>query len=181
MTQSTGFFNKRYVNNFIPLSAKQEPAVGQIAPDFELPRVGGSTVRLSDYRGQQPVFLAFTRIFTEKLFCPFCYPHIVDLKERYSDIKLRGAELLMISSTDQVQSEQVVADLELPYPFLYEPDCVNFRAYGAGQALGAPLPAQYVVDLDGVIRFRHIFSFSDHNAETDEILTVLERYSKATS
>lgn len=174
MTQSSGFFNQRYVDNFVPLPGKEEPAVGQFAPDFELPRVGGNPVKLSDYRGQQPVFLAFTRIFTEKLFCPFCYPHIQDLKERYSEIVDRGAELLMISSTDQIQSEQVVSDLDLPYPFLYDPKCESFRHYGAGQALGAPLPAQYIVDLDGKIRFRHMFSFVDHNAGIDEVLTLLE-------
>ena len=174
MTQSSGFFNQRYVNNFVPLPGKGEPAVGRLAPDFELPRVGGDLVKLSDYRRQQPVLLAFTRIFTEKLFCPFCYPHIQDLKQRYSEIVDRGAELLMISSTDSVQSEQIVSDLDLPYPFLYDPKCESFRNYGAGQALGAPLPAQYIVDVDGIIRFRHMFSFVDHNAGIDEVLTILE-------
>lgn len=35
---------------------------GELAPDFELYDVGGSTVRLSDYRGK-PVLLAFLRGF----------------------------------------------------------------------------------------------------------------------
>ncbi|WP_299406876.1 peroxiredoxin family protein [Acaryochloris sp. IP29b_bin.148] len=172
MTQSSGFFNRCYIDNFVPLPGQGEPAVGRPAPDFELPQVGGDLVKLSDYRGQQPVFLAFTRIFTEKLFCPFCYPHIQDLKQRYSEIVDRGAELLMISSTDHVQSEQIVSDLDLPYPFLYDPTCKSFRNYGAGQAL-APLPAQYIVALDGKIRFCHMFSFVDHNVGIDEVLTLL--------
>lgn len=177
MTQSSGFLNQRYLKNFVPLPGMKEPAVGQLAPDFELPCVGGDLIKLSDYREKKPVFLAFTRIFTEKLFCPFCYPHIQDLKQRYSEIVDRGAELLMVSSTDQVQSEQVVSDLMLPYPFLYDPACVSFRNYGAGQALGAPLPAQYVVDLEGRIRFRHMFSFVDHNAGMDDILAILDQLS----
>lgn len=172
MTANSGLFNRRFARNFVPLPGFRVPEVGQSAPDFTLPRVGGEPVRLSALRGQ-PVVLAFTRIFTEKLFCPFCYPHIQDLKQRYGEIKKVGAELLMVSSTDARQSAQVVADLELPYPFLYDPDCRIFRLYGAGQALGAPLPAQYIVDAKGRILYRHLFSFIDSNASTDEVLGVL--------
>jgi peroxiredoxin len=175
MIGNTGLFNQRFAKNFIPLPGFQVPGVGELAPDFILPRIGGELVRLSDYRGQQPVVLAFTRIFTEKLFCPFCYPHIQDLKQRYQDIRDRGAELLMISSTDRVQSEQIVSDLNLPYPFLSDPDCTTFRLYGAGQALGAPLPAQFILDREGRITYRHLFTFIDSNAEPDRILQELKR------
>ncbi|MCU0533132.1 MAG: peroxiredoxin family protein [Hydrococcus sp. Prado102] len=175
MTGNTGLFNERFAKNFIPLPGFRVPSVGDVAPDFTLPRIGGGVVKLSDYRGQQPVVLAFTRIFTEKLFCPFCYPHIQDLKQSYQEIRDRGAELLMISSTDPVQSEQIVSDLYLPYPFLYDPDCNTFRLYGAGQALGAPLPAQYIIDREGRITYKHLFSFIDSNAYTDLILKELEK------
>jgi peroxiredoxin len=177
MTGNTGLFNERFAKNFIPLPGFKVLSVGDVAPDFTLPRIGGGVVKLSDYRGQQPVVLAFTRIFTEKLFCPFCYPHIQDLKQRYQEICDRGAELLMISSTDPIQSEQIVCDLNLPYPFLYDPDCTTFRLYGAGQALGAPLPAQYIIDREGRITYKHLFSFIDSNAYTDLILKELDKIS----
>ena len=119
--------------------------------------------------------LAFTRIFTEKLFCPYCYPHIQELKGRYQDIKDKGAELLMITSTDPIQSQQIVDQLSLPYPFLYDPDCSIFRRYGVGQALGAPLPAQFVINREGRITFRHLFSFVDGNAFSDKILAELDK------
>jgi len=40
---------------------QRTPAPGTIAPDFALPRLDdrGQTVRLSDYRGKQPVALIF--------------------------------------------------------------------------------------------------------------------------
>lgn len=179
MTDNTGLFNGRFAKNFIPLPPFNMPGVGELAPDFTLPSIQGDRVKLSDYKGKQPVVLAFTRIFTEKLFCPFCYPHIQDLKERYREFRDRGAELLMISSTDPVQSQLVVDNLNLPYPFLYDPDCITFRNYGAGQALGAPLPAQFVVDREGRITFRHLFSFTDSNAETNTILAELDKLIKA--
>ncbi len=175
MPENTGLFNNRYVSNFIPRSPSQVPEVGELAPDFSLPLIGGDRVQLSDYWKRQPVVVAFTRIFTEKLFCPFCYPHIQDLKEGYQAIRDRGAELIMISSTDPVQSQQVVDQLELPYPFLVDPDCVTFRRYGVGQALGAPLPAQFVVNQAGRITYRHLFSFVDTNAKTDTVLAELDK------
>jgi peroxiredoxin len=171
----TGLFNERFAKNLIPLPGFTVPQVGEVAPDFRLPRVQGESVKLSDYFGQKPVLLAFTRIFTEKLFCPFCYPHIQELKDRYQEIQEAGAELLMISSTDPVQSAQVVEDLALPYPFLYDPACTTFRRYGAGQALGAPLPAQYVLDKTGRIVYRHLFSFADHNVDTSDVLAILKK------
>ena len=177
MIENTGLFNHRYVSNFIPRPPAQSPAVGELAPDFSLPRIGGGRVQLSDYRGQQPVVLAFTRIFTEKLFCPFCYPHIQQLKMGYPDIRDRGAELVMIASTDPIQSQQVVDQLGLPYPFLFDPDCATFRRYGAGQALGAPLPAQFVVNREGRITFSHLFSFVDSNAKPDAVLAELDKLS----
>ena len=177
MTENTGLFNNRYVSNFIPRPPSQVPAVGEFAPDFSLPCIGGGRVQLSDYRGQQPVVLAFTRIFTEKLFCPFCYPHIQELKVGYQDIRDRGAELVMIASTDLVQSQQVVDQLGLPYPFVFDPDCTAFRRYGVGQALGAPLPAQFVVNRAGRITFCHLFSFIDSNAQSETILAELDKLS----
>ena len=176
MSGNTGLFNRRFASNFIPLPPFQVPKIGSTAPDFSLPIVGsGNYVTLSDYQRKQPVVLAFTRIFTEKLFCPYCYPHLQDLKRRYQDFKDKGVELLMISSTDPVQSQQIVDQLSLPYPFLYDPDCRIFRLYGVGQALGAPLPAQFIVDSSGQITFRHLFSFIDGNADTDIILTELDK------
>lgn len=178
MTGNTGLFNRRFASNFIPFPPFQVPTVGSIAPDFSLPIVGGGdNVKLSDYQVKGPVVLAFTRIFTEKLFCPYCYPHIQDLKGRYLSFKDRGVELLMIASTDPFQSQQIVDQLSLPYPFLYDPDCRIFRLYGVGQALGAPLPAQFIVDSKGRITFRHLFSFTDGNAETDTILRELDKLS----
>ena len=174
MAENTGLFNRRFAANFIPLPPFRAPAVGELAPDFSLPRVGAENLQLSDYRGQQTVVLAFTRIFTEKLFCPFCYPHIQELKESYPDIRARGAELIMIASTDPVQSQQVVDRLGLTYPFLFDPNCSVFRHYGVGQSLGAPLPAQFILNREGRITFRHLFSFTDTNAAPEAILMELD-------
>ena len=94
------------------------------------------------------------------------------MNERYGEFLDREIEVLIISSTDQQQSENVVRDLNLQMPFLSDPSCARFRRYHVGQALGAPLPAQFVLDKEGRIIFKHLFSFLHHNAELDPLLGI---------
>ncbi|MDZ8051238.1 MAG: peroxiredoxin family protein [Aulosira sp. ZfuVER01] len=173
-TDFSGLINERFFRNFLPIPAITQLRLDVGTPDFQLPDItNGSIVKLSDYRGKQPVLLAFTRIFTEKQYCPFCYPHIKSLNENYEQFKERGIEVLLITSTDEKQSQIVVRDLGLKMPLLSDPNCRVFRRYRVGQALGAPLPAQFVLDQQGKLRYFHLFSFLDHNASVE---TLLEKF-----
>ena len=166
----------RFLKNVFPIPATSPWSLGSVPPDFELPDItNGRLVKLSDYKSQQPIVVAFTRIFTEKHYCPLCKPYIKAIKENYQQFTSRGAELLMIVSTTAQQSQVVVNDLGLTLPLLSDPDCKAFRAYEVGQALGAPLPAQFVLDKDGVVRYQHLFSFLDHNAGVETLLNVLDQ------
>lgn len=168
---SSGLFNKRFFRNFLPIPASNILQLGHTTPDFQLPDItNGTVIKLSDYRGKKPVLLALTRIFTEKNYCPFCYPHIKSLNENYEHFKSRGIEVLMMTSTDERQSQIVVKDLNLKMPLLSDPSCRVFRTYQVGQALGAPLPAQFVLDKQGKLRYKHLFSFLDHNAGIEKLL-----------
>lgn len=164
-----GLINRRFIDNFLPLPAYCQFQQGQLLPDFTLTSAEGKSVTLSNYRGK-PTVLAFTRIFTEKQYCPFCYPHILAMNETYSQFVGLGASVLMITSTDASQSQIVQQDLSLKMPLLIDPNCQSFRQYGTGQALGAPLPAQFVLDSEGKLRFQHLFSFAHHNTTPERLL-----------
>lgn len=167
----SGLLNERFFRNFFPIPASNTLNLGQTTPDFALPDItNGHLVKISDYKGKQPVILAFTRIFTEKQYCPFCFPHIKALNENYEQFTSRGVEVLMITSTEEKQSQIVVNDLGLKMPLLCDPSCGVFRTYGVGQALGAPLPAQFVLDRQGKLRYKHLFSFISHNASVETLL-----------
>ncbi|WP_008317185.1 peroxiredoxin family protein [Leptolyngbya sp. PCC 6406] len=164
----------RFWQNFWPLPATSRLALGDRAPDFCLTEVVKQTpLRLSHYWGDRPVVLAFTRIFTERHYCPICFPHLLALRDAYSLIQQAGAELLLITSTDLAQSQDVVKDLGLTMPVLSDAQCQVFHQYGTGQALGAPLPAQFVLDRYGRIRFWHHFSFWVPNANPTRLLYAL--------
>jgi peroxiredoxin len=170
----SSLLNQRFFRNFFPIPASNSLNLGETTPDFALPDLTNSRlVKLLNYKGKQPVILAFTRIFTEKQYCPFCYPHIKALNENYEEFTSRGVEVLMITSTDERQSQIVISDLGLKMPLLSDPSCRVFRAYGVGQALGAPLPAQFVLDQQGKLRYKHLFSFLDHNASVETLLEAI--------
>jgi peroxiredoxin len=81
---------------------------------------------------------------------------------------------LLIASTHRRQSQAVVEDLQLNMPLLSDENGRSFRAYYTGQALGAPLPAQFVLDVQGRLRYAHLFSFLHHNAPPETLLAAVE-------
>lgn len=171
----TGLLSERFARKFFPVPATHLLPLGTPAPGFELLNVQtGQLVQLTDYTGVRAVVLAFTRIFTDRHYCPLCHPHITALNEAHPQFQQRGVEVLMIASTDAQQSQVVAQDLGLTVPLLSDPNCRVFRLYRLGQALGAPLPAQFIVDRAGRIRFRHLFSFLEPNASVERLLTALD-------
>ncbi len=175
-TDFSGLLNRRFLNNLFPIPATNRLALGAVTPGFELFDVTHNRlIKLSDYQNDRPVILVFTRIFTENQYCPFCFPHIKALNEQYQQFVDRGAEVLMITSTDLQQSKKVVQDLGLKMPLLSDASCRVFRDYQTGQALGAPLSAQFLLDRQGILRYKHLFSFLNHNASPDTLLFALDR------
>ena len=148
--------------------------LGDRAPDFTLTEVSTrQPYRLSQHWGERPTVIAFTRIFTERHYCPICFPHLIALNDAAEKFQAAGAQLLLITSTPLAPSQIIRTDLMLQAPLLCDPSCQVFRQYGTGQALGAPLSAQFVLDKYGRIRFWHRFSFLVPNAEPRQLLYTL--------
>jgi peroxiredoxin len=170
----TTLFNQRFFQNLFPIPPSNTLKSGENPPDFELFDITNQRlVKLADYRGSRPVLLAFTRIFTEKYYCPVCFPHIIELNQKYQQFVDLGGEVLMITSTDEQQSQKVVQDLGLKMPLVSDASCRIFRNYGTGQAWGAPLSAQFLLDKDGRLKFKHLFSFLSPNADIDWMLKTM--------
>lgn len=174
-TNFSGLFNERFWQNAWPLPPQNELKRGALVPDVELPGVGLSApVRLSTVWKEQPLLLVFTRIFTEHQYCPLCYPYLKALNENYDTFQGKGVAVLVVTSTDAQQSEKVKADMGLKMPLLYDPSCQVFRKYRTGQALGAPLPAQFLIDQEGKLRYKHLFSFLEPNAPLERLFQEIE-------
>lgn len=174
-TNFSGLFNERFWQNAWPLPPQNQLQRGALVPDVELPGVGLSApVRLSKVWKEQPLLLVFTRIFTEHQYCPLCYPYLKALNENYETFQGKGVAVLVVTSTDAQQSEKVKADMGLRMPLLYDPSCQVFRKYRTGQALGAPLPAQFLIDQEGKLRYKHLFSFLEPNAPLERLFQEID-------
>ncbi|PSR17501.1 alkyl hydroperoxide reductase [filamentous cyanobacterium CCP3] len=161
---------------WVPLPPRLELPVGQIPPDFALGDVTYQrTMRLANWRGKQPVVLVFCRIAAAIAYSPQRHTHLVAIDEAYDQFRNAGAEVLAISPQPQRQTQAVVDDLGLSLPLLSDPTGGVFRAYYTGQALGAPLPAQFLLDAQGRLRYCHLFSLLHPVAPPATLLAALEQ------
>lgn len=58
-----------------------------------------------------------------------------------------------MSSTDLEMTSFVAEVLRAPFAILSDPEWSVFYRYGAGSAFGVPLPAVFVIDAAGIVRW----------------------------
>jgi peroxiredoxin len=116
--------------------------VGQAAPDFELPSLGGQSVRLSDYRGK----VVFLNIWAS--WCPPCRQEMPSMEALYNRLKDRRFKMLAVS-LDRGGEEDVrpfIARFGLTFPVLLDPENKTFKLYGL-----TGVPETFIVDKKGVV------------------------------
>ncbi len=114
-----------------PVPAASPPAsmgltTGIPAPDFELERLDGGTVRLSDLRGKV-VLLNFWATW-----CVPCREEMPLLAQIYRDYHGQGLEILGVNLTSQDEVGEVrqfVKEFDLPFPILLDHNARAERAY----------------------------------------------------
>ena len=145
---------------------------GVPAPDFRLPVGPGQTLALGSLRGR-PVILTF---YTAD-WRPVCGDLLESYQEFLPEFARFNAQLLGIS-VDSVWCHRAFAEaLGLTFPLLadFEPKGAVARAYGVyRQADGTSERALFVLDPDGLIRWRYVAPVNV-NPGADGILTALER------
>ncbi|WP_338430632.1 peroxiredoxin [Synechococcus elongatus] len=144
-------------------------AVGDVAPDFSLPAQDGSTVSLSDFRGQKPVVL----YFYPKDDTPGCTIEACSFRDSYTAFQEAGAVVLGVSS-DSVESHQRFAKkYNLPFQLLSDEGDRLRQSYGVPKTLFViPGRVTYVIDKEGKVC--HIFdSLLNAQAHIQESLNIL--------
>ncbi|MFE4549870.1 peroxiredoxin family protein [Streptomyces sp. NPDC056785] len=158
------------------------PEIGTPAPDFTLRGVllgdGGSVERrdfsLSAHRGA-PVVLAFYP-GDESLVCTKQLCSYASELDRFRDL---GATVWGINFSDLDSHEQFARKRDLRFPLLADTDREVVRAYGI-QMPGLGLKRSvFVVDADGVVRWKHVarlgLTFQDTGTITKELAALTRR------
>lgn len=124
-----------------------ELAVGDIAPDFELPGSDGRTYRLADYRGSHVVVIAWF----PKAFTGGCTAECESLGRSSSTI--RGAHGRVFgASVDRLEVNRRFAEtMGIDYPILSDTNKAVARLYGVLGASGFAERWTFYIGLDGRI------------------------------
>ena len=129
--------------------------VGQQAPDITLLGEGNKEVRLSDFRGQNVVLFFFPKAFTGT-----CERQVSEHAHEIDRFKAMNAAVLGVS-TDQVPSLlqfarhcEAAGKVALLSDFRHR----AIREYGVAVEEGpiANRRATFIVDRDGVLRYKHV-------------------------
>src|SRR5690625_3965266 len=125
------------------------PAVGQQAPDFELPDTHNTPVRLSELRGDGVLVVFFPFAFSR-----ICHRELAELNERTEDFDGVGVHLLAISC-DSVHSQRAWAaqeEFEITLLSDFWPHGHVSQAYGVfDHDAGHPGRGSVLIDADGTV------------------------------
>jgi peroxiredoxin Q/BCP len=144
---------------------------GSPAPDFVLDGIsprGRRPYVLSDLRGR-PVVLAFYPGDDT----PVCTRQLCSYQDQLAAFEELDAVVLGISAQNLDSHERFAAKRGLTFPLLADPDRTVIRLYGVAGPLGTTKRAVFVVDADGVIRWKHVSVLGLTYQDVDTITGVL--------
>ncbi|MGW2027456.1 peroxiredoxin-like family protein [Streptomyces decoyicus] len=167
---------------------------GDTAPRFCLPTATGATVTLDALLAAGPVVLTFYR----GAWCPYCNLALRALQQQRTEISARGAQLAAISpqipdesltltekhalafdvlsdlGSDTAKQYGLSFDLPDDLAAVYDSFGFDLQRVNGGHPRTLPIPATYVIDRDGTIRWAFVDTDYTARAEPSDILAALD-------
>ncbi|HMK29528.1 MAG TPA: peroxiredoxin-like family protein [Terriglobales bacterium] len=168
-------------------------ARGARAPEFSLPDADGALLASAELLARGPLVISFLR----GRWCPFCIAEAEALDRALPEIHQAGAALVAISPQDVRQTGFMREQHKLRYPLLSDsgssvgrqfglvyglPDYqqelfqsvfINLPFINSDPAWELPLPATYILNSDGAVRWRWVSADYTERAEPDEVIAAL--------
>lgn len=128
--------------------------VGSRAPAFELPGTGGRVYKLSDYFGKGVILAFYPGDFT-----PVCTKQFCSYRDDGDRLEALGLPMIGISPQDVDSHERFRAENDLQIPLLADEDKRVAKAYGVVGPGGLIRRSVFLIDGDGVVRYKHVALF----------------------
>ncbi|MEO8588324.1 MAG: peroxiredoxin family protein [Flavobacteriales bacterium] len=134
---------------------------GRLAPDFELPDQDGSPIKLSSYKDKHPVLLIFVR----GDWCPGCHMMLRTYERNHERFLEKGIHVIAVGPDNIAVNKDMVRRIGVGYRLLSDHRQEVSGRYGVvynnpliekmgvDYATGIPLPASFLVDKDGMVRY----------------------------
>ena len=148
---------------------------GDTAPDFELRGTGGGTYRLRDHRGEWLVLAFYPGDFT-----PVCTRQFCSYRDAADRLDALDATVWGISPQSLDSHERFRAKYDLTVPLLADPDRDVIRAYGVLGPAGMVRRSIFIVDPEGIVRYRHVALLGLHYRDVEALGDAFERVRRGT-
>lgn len=180
----------------ISSNAQEKPEglfINSKAPGFKAMDQNGVEVRLKDVIKDSLVVLVFYR----GQWCPYCNKHLKKLEDSLIFLKEKGARLIAISPEKPENIKKTVDKTSASYSVIYDKDMKIMKAYnvafevdektvsryknanidlleanGQKEKAYLPVPALYIINKEGTIKFRF---FEPDYKKRASVLEILEQ------
>ena len=144
--------------------------VGDNAPEFELRGTGDRTYRLESCRGQWLLLAFYPGDFT-----PVCTRQFCSYRDAADRLDELAATVWGISPQSIESHERFRSKYGLTVPLLADPERDVIRAYGVLGPGGLIRRSIFMVDPEGIVRYRHVALLGLHYRDVDSLRDALER------
>ncbi len=169
--------------------------VGTMAPDFTTQDLQGNIISLSELYQKGPVVLVFYRGY----WCPVCTRHLSEFERELAALKFNNVNVLAISPETAEFAEKTVEKTDLSIPVISDSDKSIMEKYqvafkvtekydkkiktllrkdiaeaNGDDAAFLPIPATYLIDTNGKIKYVHYDPNYKKRASVQDILDQLD-------
>jgi peroxiredoxin Q/BCP len=143
--------------------------VGDRAPDFELESTGGRIDSLADHRGRWVILAFYPGDFT-----PVCTRQFCSYRDGADRLDELDADVLGISPQSVTSHERFSSEHHLTVPLLADPDHATARNYGVVAPGGLVRRSIFIVDPEGIVRYRHVALLGLRYRDVERLAEALE-------
>ena len=149
-------------------------ALGQMAPDFTLPRDGGALVTLSSLRPKPVVLFAYGADGT-----PSCTNQVMDFNALLPEFAALGVVVLGLSKDSVAKHDKFIAKMDIKMPLLSAKDTQMMESWGAfgeklffGKLVQGVLRSTFLID--GAGKIAHIWKVDKVKGHAEAVLAHLK-------
>jgi peroxiredoxin len=138
--------------HLVPVDSTLKVAVGQMAPDFELPAIEGGKVRLSSFLGQKNVILTFV----PAAWTPVCsaqWPGYNLMSDEFAELDAVVVGITVDNIPTLHAWTEAMEGIDFPVLSDFYPHGAVSSKFGILRSDGVAERALFIVDKKGVIRF----------------------------